>query len=472
MTFNNERERQAHLQAKLIPQTLPSDLEGFLSAAITGQLDRLKNIAMLAPHKLQTMIAANDFLVPWRAAAVDHLNIVKYLVEMVEPNKLDSMIVAMLPHADLKRPEILNYLFRFPAAFAYAEVYEHDFREYLTRFIKDFIAELRQRNGAEYPNIVYSEEEAHLCFYMIRYFNRTEANLNAFLEELDFLGTISVVSDSRLGIDEQQWRLKLQRNPQSMLNAYNNLHKDPLCIGKLTRDQEREFNQNRENLSKAEEQEFTKQSMIKKLVLPYLEESISGYLILKSYIEDKKFSANRTYRDRITKILPTIDDNMSNKAIAEKIRSEFRPGETVNPNGTLALILRYLDPNPGEDNLNMGRLALEQAADKLSVKVNNKKSSLEKAHELIETYITPDSFFHRHFTNRHHQQWLKRLNLYECTTAQQCYSRILHKVIVDKIDVDPQGTLAMLLNALKYLASSPEVLAENDVQMNERAPII
>lgn len=211
------------------------------------------------------------------------------------------------------------------------------------------------------------------------------------------------------------------------------------------------------------EQKFTQQMMLKKLGLTH-RSSITGKEILESYANNKQWFANRSHRERITKILPNIGKSITNRQIATLIRDSFEHGETINPNGTLALILRYLDPVlPESDKLKIGYLALLQATNKLGVQNENLRSKppLELAEDLINAYIVPTSFFHRHFTNRHHAQLLKDLCLHECKNVLECYGRILGEV--ENKDIDPQGTLAMLINALKYLTTAPT----HEVQMDE-----
>lgn len=201
---------------------------------------------------------------------------------------------------------------------------------------------------------------------------------------------------------------------------------------------------------------LAKKLMIKKLGLeikPGVE--ASDEYILHSYVNGKTFSSNRNHKDKIREILTP---NLTTAEYVRKIRQSFANTNALNPNGTLALILRYFSAKMVKESIDtkdsasfyneIGELTITAVADKLGVS-HKGLSTDDFAYKLVTEYITPTSFLKR-FNNRHHSDILNSIPK-EQNTAKGIYEAILNQ-INEKTEINPIGTLAMLLNALKQLS--------------------
>lgn len=179
-----------------------NDFAVFSFAAAYGHRHLLQYLAEQMPDRLQEMIVAKNFAAFRWAAENGHFHILKYLAEQA-PDKLEKMIavndfVAFGFAARMNHAVTVSYLLRFPSVFAHVERIDEYKERYTQPFIMAFTAELQRRSRSEYPHSVYSQEEAQLCFYILRHFIRTQPNpdVPAIQATLNFLLSIPAVIDT------------------------------------------------------------------------------------------------------------------------------------------------------------------------------------------------------------------------------------------------------------------------------------
>ena len=177
-------------------------------------------------------------------------------------------------------------------------------------------------------------------------------------------------------------------------------------------------------------------------------------------------------------------DRLSAESIAGRIRKTVE--KSINPKGTLAIILRYLDAKVRHETLNNSQeqrlSSAPEATSQLPVQrcvsldlMNQEKATLSadsltalakelgvkaadyrgKSEEeiskiMINAYITPSSFMQR-LNNRHHAALLQNVDFSDCHTVHDYYDKILDTV--KDVDFNPKGALAMLVNGLRHLAT-------------------
>lgn len=184
----------------------------FCTIIESGDLNTLKHIAQRVPSEIKQMIEADNYRACLLAAVNGHLDILKYFIELMPANHVNRMIMEFLygnHYRSYDKPNglsvmakagyrlIVDYLLRFPAVFAYAEKHLTEYEQYIEPFMADWLQRIRTRDRLEYPGIVYSREEAELCFYMLKYLIRTsDAPTDPYVaEHVEFLSEIPVLND-------------------------------------------------------------------------------------------------------------------------------------------------------------------------------------------------------------------------------------------------------------------------------------
>ena len=224
------------------------------------------------------------------------------------------------------------------------------------------------------------------------------------------------------------------------------------------------------------EAQYRKMLLLKKLGLA--DEGISIKGLLQAYVNAPRFS-NRHHKLLIHHFLSLIDSNDPSHVddpakVAEYLRDQTHEHSTI---GTFALMLRYFDalkpssisPSSALKKKMFMEKSFYALVDKLGLKpeVCVRLNGKMLAEKIISAYITPPSFLGR-FNNRHHAALMTAVGLR--SDAREYYDAIRDKILDENISINPQGTLAMLLNALQYIAdylSQAERIME-DVQGVEK----
>ena len=332
-------------------------------------------------------------------------------------------------------------------------------------------------------------------------FHPTNDDVNVFQQRLDSVqerlkATVTHTKEDRLSPVTQtavEPEVSVVNQPEVPV-----VKNDPLAL----RHQAEEALEDNYHQSEITQLAFTEKLVLKKLGLA-ANSSPTPREMLVSYADGNKYSSRRSHREQVREILDNADfDSFSTEQIAEEIAKPFITDNdstvvatsvnTLDPNGTLALMLRYFDakaeleyqqavqsnadiiiePDSADKEAFykfLRRKAFNAAVNKLDLKPEELRGLTEKqlVEKLIRAYTTPASFLTRAFSNRHHAAMLNQILAAEHNDADDYYTAIRDKIITDGIDINPQGTLAMLLNGLDYLAKydMPGELMQSDTEL-------
>ena len=215
--------------------------------------------------------------------------------------------------------------------------------------------------------------------------------------------------------------------------------------------------------------------LCKKLHLPYhAETSIPLRDLLRTYVQKNTMFAFRHHRDTIKMVLQTFP-HADEKMLLNKLqRLLIYSGKSINPQGTLALILRYIDAkNNALDNgidrngnliaahtASMNQEVYDQIKNKLDIHTSLPDLSfVGKAKQVLEAYCNKPFLSRRHDANIILvNQVLTKLDIQKDISAQNYYDELVIKIARHADKISPQGTLAMVLKALEGLAGEEERL--------------
>ena len=192
-----------------------------------------------------------------------------------------------------------------------------------------------------------------------------------------------------------------------------------------------------------------------------IDESLTLQELLHSYVYDKKYTAWRSHRDLVKKVLESLEGSEATDqdymtVLTNKLADLGKP---IEQQGTLALIIDYANHKIALQNPQKSSALLEQQSaikkrweqtlEKLNIQGQIPDSSAQQARLLLHSYVYPKMFS----SNRHYKLDVSNLlNNHPDATASDYYHG-LYAILEAHPKANPQGTLAVVLRTLKDLSA-------------------
>lgn len=203
----------------------------FRVSAAGGHLNVVRALMADFPGEVLPMIKAGNYSAFRDAASADHLDVIQELMKhlpdeevlaMIQARGVDAITAAVMRDC----VDVTNYLLNFPNIFSFIEIHaqEPKYRCFVERFMTQKLQALKARQAADHPTVVCTQQEAQLCFYMLRHLMRETLASAEELENIEFLLSLSIVSSilhrpMLEGPTNEPLRQALRLDNRSMINS-------------------------------------------------------------------------------------------------------------------------------------------------------------------------------------------------------------------------------------------------------------